>query len=132
MKPTVDGVARFPRKSSSNFFRRMLDQARDIILLVGEDAKILYANQAATDAYGYSKQELLNLSVPDLRSPEMIPLLQDQLKQAFTEGISFRSSHQRKNGEHFPVEVSSRKLHLTHFDAVISIVRDINKRVGIY
>jgi len=26
----------------------MLEQARDIVLLVGADAKILYANQAAT------------------------------------------------------------------------------------
>jgi len=59
----------------------MLEQARDIVLLVGADAKILYANQAATVAYGYSKQELLKLSIHDLRSPEMIPLLQDQLRQ---------------------------------------------------
>ncbi len=131
MMPTADGIVQVPRKISPTSFRRMLDQARDIILLVGEDAKILYANQAATDAYGYPKQELLKLSVHDLRSPEMRPLLQDQLKQAFTAGISFRSCHQRKNGEHFPVEVSSRKLHLGHFDAVISIVRDITTTVAI-
>lgn len=117
--------------SGPHIFRQLLDQARDIVLVVRSDAKILYANQAAIDAYGYSAKELLTFSVHALRAPEMLPLVQEQLNGAFTNGISFRSLHRRKNGEHFPVEVSARKLHCNNLDAVISIVRDISDTVAI-
>ena len=110
-------------------FRHVLDQARDIVLVVATDTRILYANQAAINAYGYSPQEILTLSVSDLRAPELAPLLQSQLSIAFATGISFRSLHQRKNGEQFPVEVSSQKVHATGFNAVVSIVRDITETI---
>ena len=110
-------------------FRHVLDQARDIVLVVAADTRILYANRAAIDAYGYSPQEILALSVRDLRAPELAPLVPSQLRKAFTDGISFRSIHRRKTGEHFPVEVSSQKLHTAGFDAVVSIVRDITETI---
>ena len=110
-------------------FRHVLNQARDIVLVVATDTRILYANRAAIDAYGYSPQEILTLSVRDLRAPELAPLVPSQLTQAFTTGISFRSIHRRKNGEQFPVEVSSQKLHAEGFDAVVSIVRDITETI---
>ena len=112
-----------------DLFRHVLDQARDIVLVVAADTRILYANRAASDAYGYSPQELLALSVRDLRAPELAPLVPSQLTKAFTAGISFRSIHRRNNGEQFPVEVSSQKLHAAGFDAVVSIVRDITETI---
>lgn len=111
-------------------FRHILDQARDIVLVVAADTRILYANQAATDAYGYTDAELLAMSVRDLRVPDQMPLVQSQLTAAFSRGISFRSIHQRKNGDQFPVEVSSQKLHAADFEAVVSIVRDITDTVA--
>ncbi len=117
--------------NNPHIFRHILDQARDIVLVVRSDAKILYANQAAADAYGYSVQELLTYSIGALRVPTKSPLLQEQLKGAFAGEISFRAVHRRRNGEQFAVEVSSKKLRCVSFDAVISIIRDITDTVAI-
>ena len=111
-------------------FRHILNQARDIVLVVAADTRILYANQAATDAYGHTVAELLAMSVRDLRAPDQVSLVPPQLTTAFTQGISFRSMHQRKNGDQFPVEVSSQKLHGADFEAVVSIIRDITDTVA--
>ena len=43
----------------------------------------------------------------------------------------FRTMHKRSNGETFPVEVSSRKVHVGEKELVISIVRDITENVAL-
>jgi diguanylate cyclase (GGDEF)-like protein/PAS domain S-box-containing protein len=117
---------------SPDIFHDILDQAKDIILVVRlGDTRILYANQAAAIAYGYSRSELLTLSVQSLRAPDLRSKLQAQLQSAYYDSISFRTLHQRKNGEHFPVEVSSTKIQNVSFAAVISIVRDITATVAL-
>ena len=132
VKSKINGTADELRQLNDPlFFRQILSQARDIVLIVRSDGKILYANRAAAAAYGYTEQELLALSVSDLRTPEMIPALQNQLKDAFTKGILFRSRHRRKNGQSFPVEVSSQKFKSIAIDAVVSIVRDITETIAI-
>ena len=55
-------------------FRLLAEQARDIMLFVRTaDGRILEANVAAEKAYGYTKEELLVLSISDLRAPETSP-----------------------------------------------------------
>ena len=131
VKQPANAVREILYTNSPELFRQILDQARDIVLVVGPTAEILYANQTAIDAYGYSERELLTLSILALRAPEKRPLAKEQLQGAFSKGILFRSLHQRKNGEQFPVEVNSQRLHCDAFDAVVSIIRDITNTVAI-
>ena len=118
-------------QDSLQFFHQILDQARDIILVVQADGKICYANQAAVAAYGYSIDELLAGSIMDLRSADTQYLVTDQLKAALSTGALFRTQHRRKNGEVFPVEVSAKRLDLVGIKAGISIIRDISQVVAI-
>ena len=122
----------FPANSVTNqesmhFFQQILDQARDIILVVQADGRILYANQAASEAYGYGMGELHGMSILDLRAAETQHLVTDQLKAALSSGSLFRTWHRRKNGEVFPVEVSSKKIDIAGITAGISIIRDISQ-----
>ena len=122
----------FPANSVTNqesmhFFQQILDQARDIILVVQADGRILYANQAAAEAYGYGMGELHGMSILDLRAAETQHLVTDQLKAALSSGSLFRTWHRRKNGEVFPVEVSSKKIDIAGITAGISIIRDISQ-----
>ena len=122
----------FPANSVTNqesmhFFQQILDQARDIILVVQADGRILYANQAAAEAYGYGMGELHGMSILDLRAAETQHLVTDQLKAALSSGTLFRTWHRRKNGEVFPVEVSSKKIDIAGITAGISIIRDISQ-----
>jgi diguanylate cyclase (GGDEF)-like protein/PAS domain S-box-containing protein len=107
-----------------------MEQARDIILVVATDGQIIDANQAASTAYGYSLEELREICVHDLRSPETRIAVDAQIKRAQQEGILFRSFHMRKNGDRFPVEVSSRRFQLIKGEAIVSIVRDITDAIA--
>ena len=104
-------------------------QSRDIILFVRRDnGRILEANIAAETDYGYSRQELLELSIQDLRAPEARTLTVEQMEKADAEGVLFETVHRRKGGSTFPVEVSSRGATIGDIRTLISVIRDISER----
>jgi PAS domain S-box-containing protein len=103
--------------------------ARDIILFMQrEDGHILEANSAAVKAYGYSRDELLALSIHDLRAPDTQGMTAGQMAEADTRGVLFETVHQRRDGSTFPVEVSSRGATISGSRTLISVVRDITER----
>ena len=107
----------------------LASQARDIVLFIrSEDGRILEANAAALGAYGYERQELLSLSIADLRAPGTESLTQQQMAEAEAHGILFETVHRRKDGSIFPAEVSSRGATLDGIRTLISVVRDITER----
>ena len=111
-------------------YQQIMEQARDIVLVVAEDGGIMNANQAAINAYGYSLNELRSIRVHDLRSPEPRILVEAQIKRAQQEGVLFRTIHVRRNGERFPVEVSSHRVQVMAGEAVVSVIRDITEAVS--
>ncbi len=120
------------RKRSEEVLQRyqLLSQnARDIILFIRlADGQILEANQAAVQAYGYDRQELVTKNIRDLRAPETESILKEQLNRANVAGIFFETLHCRKDGSVFPVEVSSAGMTLGGERVLLSIIRDISQR----
>nr|WP_320133544.1 response regulator [uncultured Holophaga sp.] len=103
--------------------------ANDIVLLIDETGRILDANDRACSAYGYPREELLGLSIRDIRAPETIRTFPDQWSDAQREGATrFETLHRRRDGSVFPVEVSSRRVELPDRILVQSIIRDISER----
>lgn len=113
------------------FFRDITEQARDIILGVKLDGSICYANQTAVSAYGYTPGELQRMHIRDLRAPETLAEIAAQLDKAKAGGALFRTTHLRRNGTVFPVEVSTRKIRTQEEELILSIVRDITVSVEI-
>jgi PAS domain S-box-containing protein len=110
-------------------FKLLVENSRDFILFIRrEDGRILEANTASTTAYGYSRDELLKLRVQDLREPNTIGLVPDQMAKADAEGILFETIHRRKNGTTFPIEISSKGATINGIRALISVGRDITER----
>ncbi|HSD58823.1 MAG TPA: PAS domain S-box protein, partial [Methanotrichaceae archaeon] len=110
-------------------YELIASHSRDIILFMRrDDERILEANAAATKAYGYSREELLRLTIHDLRAPETHGLTASQMTEADTNGILFETAHRRKDGSTFPVEVSSRSGTIDGIGTLISVVRDITER----
>jgi len=110
-------------------FELMAAHSRDPILFIRQaDGQILEANTAALDTYGYEREELLSLRIHNLRSPDQVALIDDQIEAADTRGISFETVHLRKDGSKFPVEVSSRGTTIEGLRTLISVVRDITER----
>jgi diguanylate cyclase (GGDEF)-like protein/PAS domain S-box-containing protein len=110
-------------------FQLLSEHSRDIILFMRHtDSRILEANAAAIQAYGYSHDELLALTIQDLRAHNTHSLTAEQMAQASTTGILFETVHLRKDGSTFPVEVSSQGAIIGGIRTLISVVRDITER----
>jgi PAS domain S-box-containing protein len=120
------------RKQAEEALRRfelLASHTRDIVLFMRrDDGRILEANAAAHCAYGYSREEMLSLSIRDLRAPDTRPLTDEQMGIADVRGLLFETAHQRKNGSTFPVEVSSTGATIDGTRTLISVVRDITER----
>ncbi|HWI51731.1 MAG TPA: EAL domain-containing protein [Symbiobacteriaceae bacterium] len=80
--------------------------ATAVVLLVGEEGRILASSRAAQLAYGYSEAEFLGLSLSSL-SCEPIDACMDMQLTATISGIAYETKHRRKDGTCFPVQVSS-------------------------
>ena len=115
----------------SDFYKGIMEQARDIILVVAIDGSIIDANQAAVNAYGYSIDELRRMNVRELRSPETRMTIDNQLRLAQQEGVLFRTVYVRRDGTVFPAEVGSRRIRLPAGEVIVSMVRDITELIVI-
>jgi len=101
----------------------------DIVLFLRrEDGHIIEANAAAVAAYGYGREELLALTINDLRAPETLGATQQQMSIADTKGILFETVHRRKDGGTFDVEVRSVGATMNGARTLMSVVRDVTQR----
>ncbi len=110
------------------FLRALRLDINDIELVLHTDGRILQVNDRAVAAYGYPREQLLTMTILDLRvaDPEVA---QDQMSHLTTEGASvFEAEHYRRDRSRFPVEVSSRLVKVNGALFVHSLVRDITER----
>lgn len=117
------------RKLLSKHVELLVKHANDIIFMLDENQKIVDANDKALEVYGYTKEEMLKLSVRDIRTPEKIPSIEDTYtKIDLNGGILFETMHQKKDGTIFPVESSMRSIEIDGNRFYQGIVRDISER----
>ena len=110
-------------------YELLASHSRDVVLFVRrDDGRILDANAAALSTYGYSRDELLSLSIRELRPPDTRILTEEQMAIADSRGILFETVHRRKDGSTLPVEVSSGGATIGGVRMLMSVVRDITER----
>jgi PAS domain S-box-containing protein len=103
--------------------------ANDIILLLDNNGRILEANDRAVAAYGFSREELLDKTVRDLRHPSDIDVFERQWKEVSERGFGvFEGVHQTRDGRPFPVEISARFIDVGGKQFRQAIIRDITER----
>jgi PAS domain S-box-containing protein len=110
-------------------YKLLAEHSRDVMLYVRrEDGRILEANAAAIEAYGYTHEELQSLSIDELRDPAVRADMAAQLEEADRSGALFETVHRRKDGSTFPVEVSSQGASVDGVRMLVSVIRDISER----
>jgi PAS domain S-box-containing protein len=100
------------------------------IYQVLDDGKIIYANQAACDSVGYSKSELIGMSLFKIDTSfnlERFNAHRDELYVVL--GKTFISEHTRKDGSSFPVEITVNYTEINGEKMAFSFVKDITERV---
>lgn len=111
----------------NEMYKTLFEQSRDIILIAKQDGLIIDANQAALETYGYSKEEITNLDLFYLSTPESKVFTAKQLERAFNLGIGFTAVHRRQDGRKLYVEISVQKLNVP--DLHLCLIHDISERV---
>ncbi|HYG57097.1 MAG TPA: EAL domain-containing protein [Symbiobacteriaceae bacterium] len=112
-----------------NRYRLLADHTREIVLFLRlADGRIMDANKAAVEAYGYSFEQLCNLTIWDLRRTASQADVSQLMQRAFNSGIIHESCHTRQDGSSFPVEVSSTGAMIDGEPVLVSIIRDITER----
>jgi PAS domain S-box-containing protein len=113
----------------ADLFRALLDQSTDAIEIVDpETLRLLDVNQTACVQLGYSREELLSMSISDIHpnlSEDSRARVEQQLRES---GVAmFETEHRRKDGSTFAVEVNYRRVHREKMYGV-ALARDITAR----
>ena len=94
-----------------------------------ETLRFLEVNDAAITRYGYSRDEFLDLRIPDIRPAEDIPLLEKSLakeRSRLTHSGPWR--HRRKDGQIMDVEITSHVIDWAGRRAALVVAKDIGDR----
>ena len=112
-------------KDSEERYRQLFELESDAHLLIDDDDyAILEANEAAVELYGYSRGELLGLTILDLSNE---PELTRAVNRLPTMEVSLRW-HRKKDGSIFPIEGRSRKFDWKGRPVHVVALRDISER----
>jgi PAS domain S-box-containing protein len=126
----LENTERKRTEEALSLFRTLVDQSNDGVEVIDPDTlQILDMNQKGCADLGYTREEILSLTLrdidPTMDHDECVKAI-TQLKESGTlvkEGV-----HLRKNGSTFPVEVSTKLIGLEGGKFVVAMVRDITER----
>ena len=115
-------------RESEERYRILFEEAGAGILIYDGDLRILEANKKSVQMFGYSKEELLAISLreldPDLADPVRLGKL---AKGIFESGpFSFAADRRLKNGTNLPVEVNAMTIIWQGKPAIMAIIHDIS------
>jgi PAS domain S-box-containing protein len=95
-----------------------------------ETLEFIAVNQAAIEHYGYTRDEFLNMTVADIRPPQDVPKLLENISQVDV-GIEFAGvwQHLKKDGTIIDVEITSYALIFDSRKAKLVLAHDVTDRL---
>lgn len=123
-----DITARRNKEKILQLTQASVDNLTDAVYWMGPDANFSYVNNAAVDALGYSKKELLKMSVHDIDpdfTVELWPAHWADLKEK--KSLFFKTLHQRKDKSTFPVEITANFIQFGGRELNCAIARNMTE-----
>ncbi|HSN48612.1 MAG TPA: PAS domain S-box protein, partial [Flavobacterium sp.] len=120
-------------KENEEKYRTLFNSNRDSITIFrlspdGKAENFIEANAAAITLYGYSKEDLLNLTVKNLE-PAPLKIRKQRIETLLSRGrLDFETIIKTKKGKSRNVEVELLIINYLNKPAVMSITRDITER----
>jgi len=125
---TIQNFAKINKKVSSLFFTQyVMDNARDIVIILDENNAIIYANKSACKTLGYSKEEMIG------KLPHFInPHYEDDKVEHWdnlekTLSVESKAILRKKDGTLFPVSVIANHLEYEGKSYICGFSRDLTK-----
>ena len=129
LRGTVQDITeRKQRENALTLFRSLIDGSNDALEVIDPATlQFLDVNERACRDLGYSREELLSLTVPDV-DVAFDRSARKTLQESIQKGVVvFESVHHRKNGSTFPVEVTIKPVTIDRA-YYVAVVRDITDR----
>jgi two-component system, cell cycle sensor histidine kinase and response regulator CckA len=91
--------------------------------------RFLAVNDAAVEAYGYSREQFLGLTIKDIRPPEDVPALADSIRaSAGGDRVAGTWRHRRKNGTLMDVAIRSADFDFAGWPARLVLAEDVSEK----
>jgi PAS domain S-box-containing protein len=109
--------------------RALFEGIEDAVFVHDLTGRILDANPAASRLFGYSHQELLELSTRDIDAEDFATNFPERLARQLRQGhLSLEGRHRARDGRVFPVEINSSVISFEGETAILAVVRDVAER----
>jgi len=114
-------------------WRMLIEQAGDAFFIHDYEGRILEVNQRACDTLGYSREELLKMTIDDIDIEAQKKKHKTVFWSRLNPGqyVTFEGIHKRKDGSTYPVEVTLGRVDFGGKSLLLSITRDISKRKAV-
>ena len=110
-------------------FRILVELADVGIQIETVEGRILECNTAGAKIYGYTKEEMIGLTLADLVPEEFAKILPPVItEKETTHGIFLPRISKKKDGTIFPTEIASKIINIGGKPRLIAYIRDITKR----
>jgi|GEM_PF-775947 len=124
-----DITERMKSEEALRFTQSVVDNMQDTAIWIAPDAHLVYVNKAATDLLGYTSDELLNMTVPDICPDFPIDswvLHWEEVRKQHA--MIFESSLLTRDSCTIPVEIRANIVTFEDKEYNCAIVRDITER----
>ena len=120
------------RKQTEDHLKKtaiIMDKMTDSVAWISRNGNFLYVNDAACGMYGYTREEMLSISVSDV-----VPHFPSEAWHNHWEELErvkvlhFETVNRTRDGHEFPVEVTSNYLDIDSIEYNCAIIRDISER----
>jgi PAS domain S-box-containing protein len=120
-------------KESEERFQTVIENIPHGVSLHNLDGGMVLVNKALCDMTGYSRKELLSMSVSDIDPASRTRGDSEKLWAQMERGGSKKveSTHYRKDGSYYPAEVYLSAISLGGEKMIVGIAHDITKRVEV-
>lgn len=122
-------------KQNEERMRSITESAKDAIIQIDHNGRVIFWNPAAESIFGYSENEMLGENLHELIAPEEYHQIQKEKFAHFIKtgqgsavGKTTELKGKRKNGEIFPVELSLSPTEINSQWGATGILRDITQR----
>lgn len=124
-----DITERKKAQSMLELMKNTIEQSSDSIFWSTLNGRFINVNQAACNLLGYTRDELLKLSIPDIDVNENALTIEKTLmKLRNIHSSKFNAVHRAKDGRLIPVEIVSTYVKFEGDEIICGFVRDNTKR----
>lgn len=116
-------------RDSEEKYRILVEMAVDAIFLETTEGRILECNTTGAKMFGYTKEEMVGLTIADMVPEEFAKILPRVItEEETTYGIFVPRINKKKDGTLFPTEIATKLVNMGGKSRLVVYIRDITER----